>query len=74
MVITVVSSQGPEDRKYKKGIIIANVVPEITFNLVTLCERYFEIRPMIVGDPEVDLGIDIDTIQKKLELTALLML
>ena len=43
-----------------KGIIIANVVPEITFNLVTLCERYFEIRPMIVGDPEVDLGIDID--------------
>ena len=40
-----------------KGIIIANVVPETSFNLINLCEKYFEIRPMVVGETEVDLGI-----------------
>jgi type III pantothenate kinase len=37
--------------------IIASVVPETTFNLVTLCRRYFSIQPLIVGDPGVELGI-----------------
>ena len=42
------------------GIIIANVVPETTFNLVTLCSSYFDIRPMMVGEANVALGIDIN--------------
>jgi len=39
------------------GAIIASVVPETTFNLVTLCRRYFNTQPLVVGDPAVDLGI-----------------
>jgi type III pantothenate kinase len=37
--------------------IIASVVPETTFNLVTLCRRYFNTQPLMVGDPGVELGI-----------------
>jgi type III pantothenate kinase len=37
--------------------IIASVVPETTFNLVTLCRRYFNTQPLVVGDPGVELGI-----------------
>jgi type III pantothenate kinase len=33
------------------------VVPETTFNLVTLCRRYFNAQPLVVGDPAVKLGI-----------------
>jgi type III pantothenate kinase len=39
------------------GAIIASVVPETTFNLITLCRRYFSIQPLVVGDPGVELGI-----------------
>jgi type III pantothenate kinase len=39
------------------GAIIASVVPETTFNLVTLCRRYFNTQPLVVGDPGVKLGI-----------------
>ncbi|HUA56068.1 MAG TPA: type III pantothenate kinase [Candidatus Sulfotelmatobacter sp.] len=39
------------------GAIIASVVPETTFNLVTLCRRYFNVQPLVVGDPGVKLGI-----------------
>jgi type III pantothenate kinase len=38
--------------------IIASVVPETTFNLVTLCRRYFDVQPLIVGEPGVKLGIE----------------
>ena len=41
------------------SIIIANVVPETEFNLQHLCEQYFCLHPMIVGDKDLDLGIDI---------------
>jgi type III pantothenate kinase len=37
--------------------IIASVVPETTFNLVTLCRRYFNTQPLVVGDPGVELGM-----------------
>jgi type III pantothenate kinase len=37
--------------------IIASVVPETTFNLVTLCRRYFSTQPLVVGEPGVKLGI-----------------
>lgn len=36
--------------------IIASVVPEANFNLVTLCRRYCNSQPLIVGEPEVVLG------------------
>jgi type III pantothenate kinase len=39
--------------------IIANVVPETQFSLKTLCRKYFGCDPLIVGDPGVDLGIEI---------------
>ena len=37
--------------------IIASVVPEARFNLITLCRTYFSCEPMLIGDPEVDLGV-----------------
>lgn len=38
------------------GTIIASVVPEANFNLVTLCRRYCGSEPLLVGEPGVDLG------------------
>lgn len=40
--------------------IIANVVPEASFNLIGLCRRYFASEPVIVGRPNCRLGIGID--------------
>lgn len=40
--------------------IIANVVPEASFNLIGLCQRYFSSEPLIVGRPNCDLGIGVD--------------
>jgi type III pantothenate kinase len=40
--------------------IIANVVPEASFNLIGLCRRYFSSEPLIVGRPNCDLGIGVD--------------
>jgi type III pantothenate kinase len=37
--------------------IIASVVPAARFNLVTLCRKYFDAEPMMVGDPKMDLGV-----------------
>lgn len=39
--------------------IIASVVPAALFNLKTLCRKYFECDPLIVGEPDVDLGIKV---------------
>lgn len=39
--------------------IIASVVPEARFNLVMLCESYFGCQPMLIGDPDIDLGIEV---------------
>ncbi len=38
--------------------IVANVVPAASYDLRALCRRYFECEPMVIGDPEVDLGIE----------------
>jgi type III pantothenate kinase len=38
--------------------IIANVVPAARFNLVRLCQKYFDVEPMMVSDPAIDLGIE----------------
>lgn len=40
--------------------VIANVVPEAAFNLVGLCQRYFDSEPLVVGRANCRLGIGID--------------
>jgi type III pantothenate kinase len=40
--------------------IIANVVPEASFNLTGLCQRYFGSEPLIVGRANCQPGIGID--------------
>lgn len=39
--------------------IIATVVPEMLFSLKTLCRRYFNCDPLVVGEPGVDIGIRV---------------
>lgn len=39
--------------------IVASVVPQAMFGLRTLCTRYLGCQPMVVGDPAVELGIEI---------------
>lgn len=39
--------------------IIATVVPQALFNLRTLCRRYAHCEPIVVGDPDVDIGINV---------------
>ena len=41
------------------GAIIANVVPPTMFALADLCTRYFKVTPLVVGEPGVDLGIEV---------------
>lgn len=41
--------------------IIATVVPANLYALTQLCERYFDAQPRVVGDPGVDLGIEVKT-------------
>jgi type III pantothenate kinase len=41
------------------GAIIASVVPQALFNQRSLCRRYFNTTPLVVGDPDVDLGIEV---------------
>ncbi len=39
--------------------IIASVVPAKKFDFKRLCEKYFNCKPIFIGDPGVDLGADI---------------
>lgn len=39
--------------------IIASVVPQGLFNLVSLCERYFGGHPLVIGEEGVDLGFEV---------------
>jgi type III pantothenate kinase len=39
--------------------IVSNVVPPVTFDLKTLCRRYFRCEPMFVQEPGVELGIKV---------------
>jgi type III pantothenate kinase len=38
------------------GAVIASVVPETNFNLLTLCRKYCKTEPVVVGAPGVALG------------------
>lgn len=41
------------------AVIIASVVPTIMFDLCQLCSRYLKCEPLVVGDPDVELGIQV---------------
>jgi type III pantothenate kinase len=38
------------------GVVIASVVPEVNFNLTTLCRKYCNTTPLFVGDKSVTIG------------------
>lgn len=46
------------DRDKVTGIIISSVVPPVTIPLQHMCERYFNIKPLVVG-PGIKNGISI---------------
>jgi type III pantothenate kinase len=39
--------------------IIASVVPATLFSLRLLCRRYFGCQPLVIGQPDVDIGIRV---------------
>ena len=41
------------------GAIIATVVPQALFSLQTLCRKHFKSEPLVVGAPNVELGLQI---------------
>ncbi|HSZ73864.1 MAG TPA: type III pantothenate kinase [Rhizomicrobium sp.] len=41
--------------------IIATVVPAALFDLRQFCRKYLNCEPLVVGDPGVDLGIEVKT-------------
>jgi type III pantothenate kinase len=40
------------------GIIISSVVPPIMFSLERMCQKYFHVKPMVVG-PGIKTGLDL---------------
>ena len=55
--LTQLMSLNGIEPKQIDAAIIATVVPATRFNLVRLCQKYFGVEPMMVGDPSIDLGI-----------------
>ena len=55
--LMALAGRGPQDID---AAIIGSVVPEATFNLARLCQRYFDSEPLIVGRPDCHPGIGID--------------
>jgi type III pantothenate kinase len=39
--------------------IIASVVPSAMHALTTLCKRYLKTVPLVIGDPGVDIGVEV---------------
>ncbi|MBX2854874.1 MAG: type III pantothenate kinase [Rhodobacteraceae bacterium] len=46
-------------RKLIDGIVIASVAPQTLFNLRGLAKKYFDCEPVVVGEPGVDLGVEV---------------
>jgi type III pantothenate kinase len=42
-----------------RGAIIANVVPQATFHLRMLVRDYFHAAPLVIGEPDCELGIRV---------------
>lgn len=47
------------DRAQVNDAIIATVVPATLFALKTLCRKYFDCEPLVVGEGNVDLGLAV---------------
>lgn len=47
------------ERRDITAAAIANVVPMAAFNLKALCRRYFDCVPVVIGEPDTDVGIAI---------------
>jgi type III pantothenate kinase len=47
---------GPQD---VDAAIIATVVPATLFSLKTLCRKYFDRDPLVVGEPGIELGLEV---------------
>src|SRR5258708_9982800 len=45
------------ERERVRETIIASVVPEGLYELKTLCRRYFDNEPLVIGDDAVKLGV-----------------
>ena len=57
--LTQLMKLGGFDPEAVRGAIIATVVPQALFNLRRLCEVYFRVEPLVVGEPGVDLGMKV---------------
>lgn len=42
-----------------EGTIVSTVVPETLFNLQSMCRRFFQTEPLVIGSPNVDLGMEV---------------
>lgn len=42
------------------GAIVASVVPAVTWQLRRLCREHFNCDPVVIGAPDIDLGIEIN--------------
>ena len=40
-------------------VIVSAVVPQVVFNMRVLCNKYYNCRPIVVGKPECDLGVEV---------------
>lgn len=58
-ICEIIARQGVEIDKID-GVIVASVVPNIMYSLISSIEKYFHIKPLVVG-PGVKTGIKIDT-------------
>ena len=47
------------ERNHITGTILSNVVPQASFNLRSLCQRYFGGEPLVVGDPALQYGLKV---------------
>jgi type III pantothenate kinase len=57
--LTQVMTIGALETRQVDAAIIATVVPAVLFNLRLMCRRYFGCRALVVGAPDVHLGIEI---------------
>ncbi len=47
------------DHAKVRGAIIANVVPQTQYALDKLCENYFQSKPLVIGQPSIELGLRV---------------
>ena len=47
------------DRASIDAIVIATVVPATLFNLKTLSAKHFGVKPMVIGEPGIELGLPV---------------